>query len=256
MIGMKNMLGVILLLCIVQLNVAQLNCITRNDENRNKITTCFHKNGKISTVTTWDANHREGSIYGLNASGQKIFEYDLRTFAGHASVYLSYYANGQVKKAEYSSAPDGGIQFWQIIREFDENGNQTSYIDLSEPDGHPVLIAPTDSSIKPYVYQQPEEKPQLTPFTTIFELVNETPKTLTVQLKATHNLVHDTLVTLKPHQNCQVVIVNQGQKFLEAGAYQPQTKFGKIKKEKYKYILAQPAEVTYTRTYTWHILKK
>jgi hypothetical protein len=254
---MKNRLLVILFLWAVPLNYAQLNCITHNHENGGKITTCFHKNGSTSTITTWDAAHREGTMQAFNAQGQEIFYYNLRNFAGHASVYINYYPNGQVKKAEYSSAPDGGIQFWRIIQTFDESGNQTAYTDLSQPDGHPVLLFPNDSTSQTYY---PEKKQEAVvnppPYQTIFELVNETHKTITVLLKANNTMVHDTLVILKPKQSFAVTCMATQQKFLEAAVYAPQTKVGKIKKEKYKFIMVQPAEATYTRTYTWHILKK
>ena len=87
----------------------------------------------------WEDNGREGTMTCYNAAGKQILFHYLRHFAGHASVYLDYYTNGQVKKAEYSSAPDGGIQFWHIIYYFDEAGKETSRTDMSEPNGHPVL---------------------------------------------------------------------------------------------------------------------
>lgn len=79
-------------------------------------------------------------MVGYNNRGKEIIHYDLRRFAGHASVYLEYYGNGQISKAEYSSAPDGGIQFWHKIHYFDEQGNPTSFMDLSQPDGYPRLL--------------------------------------------------------------------------------------------------------------------
>lgn len=119
---------------------AQSGCKLSTAKEGSTVKTCFHKNGKPSSVETWDAIHRQGSITCYNAAGKQIFYESLRRFGGHASVYLDYYANGQIKKAEYSSAPDGGIQFWHTIYKFDEAGNQTDKIDMSQPDGHPVLV--------------------------------------------------------------------------------------------------------------------
>lgn len=119
---------------------AQLNCKTKKDAASNIIKTCYHNNGKISVMEVWDKERRSGRMIGYNNKGKEIINYDLRRFAGHSSVYLEYYNNGQIKKAEYRSAPDGGIQFWHIIHNFDSQGNQTEYYDLSQPDGHPVLM--------------------------------------------------------------------------------------------------------------------
>jgi antitoxin component YwqK of YwqJK toxin-antitoxin module len=104
----------------------------------------YHSNKKISTEARWDKDMRFGKFKCFDAKGKLLFEYGLRKIAGHASVWAEYYKNGQVRKATLTSAPDGGIQYYHEEYTFDENGNQTSYIDLSMPDGRPVLTVPKE----------------------------------------------------------------------------------------------------------------
>lgn len=259
---MKPVSLFIVFLSIIQLNFGQLNTKTKTNEDGGTTITSYHKNGKASVVEVWDKEKRWGSMKGYNNEGKELFSYDLRKFAGHASVYLSYYANGQVKKAEYSSMPDGGIQWYRYIHEFDETGNQTSYIDLSMPDGHPTTLTTykdTTGTNKPIVeIKKPELVERSTPYITEFTLVNETKKTVTLTIKAKDNLsiqLKDTVVTLKPHQS---ILFNSTThtKFLPETCFEPQTKTGKQKKERYKFLFGKPSEEKNTRTYTWHVLGK
>lgn len=104
----------------------------------------YHKNKSISTEARWDKDLRFGKFKCYDSKGKLLFEYGLRKIAGHASVWAEYYKNGQVRKATLTSAPDGGIQYYHEEYTFDEEGRQTSYIDLSMPDGRPVLTVPKE----------------------------------------------------------------------------------------------------------------
>ncbi len=104
----------------------------------------YHKNKNISTEARWDKDLRFGKFKCYDSKGKLLFEYGLRKIAGHASVWAEYYQNGQVRKATLTSAPDGGIQYYHEEYTFDEEGRQTSYIDLSMPDGRPVLTVPKE----------------------------------------------------------------------------------------------------------------
>lgn len=121
---------------------AQLNCSTSKGKDLSLTKTCKHKNGKVSTLEKWDSNSFWGSFEAFTDSGQSIIRYELRKVAGHASVQVKYHANGQISKLEYSSAPDGGLQFYHYIHHYNEKGIQTEYYNLSQPDGHPVLFVP------------------------------------------------------------------------------------------------------------------
>ena len=172
---------------------AQLGCRESTAKDGFTVKTCFHKNGKPSSIEKWDAIHRQGSITCYDAAGKEIFYESLRRFGGHASVYLDYYANGQIKKAEYSSAPDGGIQFWHTIYKFDEAGNQTDKTDMSQPDGHPVLqpiFYDTAKHTKPIAIpsQSNPTAACAVPYSTVCEITNETSCPIKVLMKARPNL--------------------------------------------------------------------
>jgi antitoxin component YwqK of YwqJK toxin-antitoxin module len=104
----------------------------------------YHSNKSISTEARWDKDLRFGKFKCYDSKGKLLFEYGLRKIAGHASVWAEYYKNGQVRKATLTSAPDGGIQYYHEEYTFDEEGRQTSFIDLSMPDGRPVLTVPKE----------------------------------------------------------------------------------------------------------------
>lgn len=87
------------------------------------------KNGEISTIKL--SNQREGIAKAFNLKGETIYESGTRRFAGHASVEFKHYPNNAVKQANYSSAPDGGIQWYKTETFFDEQGNITHVNDLS-----------------------------------------------------------------------------------------------------------------------------
>jgi hypothetical protein len=85
-------------------------------------------NGKTSTICVIQDN-REGYAKAYNLKGEEIYHRYIRRFAGHASVHFTHHPNGMVKKAEYSSHPDGGIQWYRSYTHFDEQGNITSEIE-------------------------------------------------------------------------------------------------------------------------------
>lgn len=130
---------------------AQFNCKTAKQVDGSEVKKCFHKNGKVSTIETWDKNKRSGNIKGFNKQGKELFSYSLRHYGGHASVLLTWYPNGQVKSVFYSDAPDGGIQYYHSTRQFDEVGNQTSFTEDSYDDKLKIEIpnTPARDTIKP-----------------------------------------------------------------------------------------------------------
>lgn len=140
--------------------LAQLNCSSSKEKDLSVTKTCKHKNGKVSTIEKWDANKYWGSFEAFNDSGKSIVRYELRKVGGHASVQVNYHANGQISKLEYSSAPDGGIQFYHYIHHYNEKGVQTQYYNLSQPDGHPVLFVPEELKQNPVVVPTTTTKPK------------------------------------------------------------------------------------------------
>lgn len=252
----------IMLICMLPNASAQFNCKTTGRDNGDQVKTCYHKTGEPSTIETWDKDKRWGTLAAFNHQGKQLFKYDLRSFAGHSSVYLQYYPNGQVKRAEYSSAPDGGIQFWQIIHVFDESGNQTEFYDLSQPDGYPVIITTPDTSRRPYTTKTETFKQEIvtcaTPFITVFEISNETNRKVKVKMNPQSNLytqLQDTTIVLLPFQSVVVDSVILAEMFLKwEVAYKPELYLNPGKKAKQKIILSAPVEMPNKRKYTWYVI--
>ncbi len=130
---MKTALFLILLLVQTPL-FAQLKCKKVKQPDGSVVSKCIHKNGKVSTIETWNKDKRHGNLKGFNNKGQELFSLPLRYYGGHASALLSWHANGQVKSVSYSDAPDGGIQYYHSTWLFDEKGNQTSFSEDSYDD--------------------------------------------------------------------------------------------------------------------------
>jgi hypothetical protein len=250
---MKSFL--LLSLLISNLAHAQLKC-TNTKDSLNNIKTCYHNNGTVSTIESWDSNRRSGKLKAFNKNGKELFNYGLRTFGGHSSVYLSYYPNGQVSKAEYSSAPDGGIQYYHEIYKFDESGNQTEFLDLSRPDGVPGLTHPGIITKK----EIQETVACATPHITIYHIVNETKYKANVIIRTVANTnavaKKETSITLLPKQslNADSVLTY---KFLKQEESYVVELAGKQKgKKEFKLIYGNPEQTANRKVYTWYVLQK
>lgn len=112
---------------------AQLKCKTTNPSDGATVKQCFHQNGQVSTLESWDKDKRFGTIKGYDNQGKELFSHSLRNVGGHAYVLLTYFANGQLEKVYFSDAPDGGIQFYNSTTRFDEKGNQTEFTETKYP---------------------------------------------------------------------------------------------------------------------------
>jgi hypothetical protein len=165
---------------------AQLRCEKlTNKEGHMEL--CKHAQGGIASRRFWDLAQREGYFEAVGPDGNVLVNYDLRKFAGHASVDVTYHPNGQVHRLEYSSAPDGGIQFWHIIHEFDASGKQISKVDLSQPDGHPVLMVPEEfrPSETPEFVVVPKYKAPT--YTTFVSVINSTGRKVSIMYQSDAN---------------------------------------------------------------------
>lgn len=257
---MKRNLLSIFFIVISSFVFGQLNTKTKTSEDGAKTISTYHKNGKPSVIESWDKDQRWGSMKAFNSDGKELFNYDLRKFSGHATVYLEYYPNGQVKKAEYSSMPDAGIQWYRYIHEFDESGNQTYFANLSMNTGTEILVWPDSIEIpKTIIVTRPNEVVECAVImVTNYQVVNETDKTITVTMKAVPNkyiAFSDTTIILFPNQTFQFKSSYMAQIFLPQDVYDVKEIKGKRKKEKYKFLVAQPTEDKNLKTYSWHILK-
>ena len=258
---MLNKFLILVLFSYFHLNVhAQLNCKT-NSFNTDIITTCFHKNGQKSTVETWDKDKRDGKIQGFDLNGKELFTYYLRTFGGHASAHLSYFSNGQVQKIEYSSAPDGGIQFYQDSRKFNENGEQIDFWKIEYP-------LETLTELKHFETENLKDSAQtikkveepVVQYQTVFKIMNTTGKKIILHLEAQQNKfvkLNNQELTISGSQLFTIDTVKLNKKFIEQKEayilnFSSKTKHSK----RYQIILAQPNVLGDTKEYIWLVVKK
>lgn len=237
--------------------------------NNTTIKSCYHLNGNVSTVESWDEKKYWGKFIANKSDGTQLINYELRSIAGHASVYVSYHANGQIHKLTYSSAPDAGIQSYKYVHVFNEIGVQTEYYDYSMPDGYPTLYTtiPDSLRIKPYVTyekelkKQDEKKQEVIECAAIaitkFVLINETKKKVSVKFNAQANLMYkfqDKIIDIKGKSELVVDSITFSNLFFEQQkSYKPE--IISKNKEKFKLILAEKKEENQVRTYTWHIIE-
>lgn len=83
--------------------------------------------GDLSTKAWMDANNSWGHSWAYNKLGDVIFDRQTRRVGGHASVDYRYHPNGAVSRADYSTMPDGGIQWYKSTTTFDTAGVQTGF---------------------------------------------------------------------------------------------------------------------------------
>ena len=103
----------------------------------------FFAEGGKSTLEWTDKDGREGRSIAFDRHGNVIYSNNTRRFAGHASVHFSYHPDGSVAKAEYSTAPDAGIQWHKSTTVFDQQGNQIGYKELGR-DNYGIYPRPGD----------------------------------------------------------------------------------------------------------------
>lgn len=84
----------------------------------------YHSNRQLSTKEVVLNNEQVwGYAKAFDVTGKLIYSMQTRSVAGHASVSFSYFPNGAVRMAHFTSHPDGGIQWGDIKHFFDEKGN-------------------------------------------------------------------------------------------------------------------------------------
>ncbi len=89
--------------------------------------TYFGKTKLVSTSICLDKDGRWGEARAFDRQGKQIYHNDERRIAGHANTHFSFYPSGAVHKAEYSSAPDAGIQWYRSVTTFSETGEQIHF---------------------------------------------------------------------------------------------------------------------------------
>jgi hypothetical protein len=82
-------------------------------------------NGNISTFSYLEKD-QIGKAIAYNLKGEIIYEKNIRRIYGNASVRFSHYENGALKKAHYTSYPDGGIQWFKSTTFYNKKGEVIS----------------------------------------------------------------------------------------------------------------------------------
>lgn len=133
--------------------------------------THYFTSGELSTLIVYE-DSQKGKAKAFDKSGEVIYEKRVRKYAGHASVHFTHYKSGAVKTAQYSSAPDGGIQWYKSTTEFAEDGTVTNETEqqnelIYNPPHYPIhkSIRPTlpdlpEQPVKPKPQPQPQPQPQ------------------------------------------------------------------------------------------------
>ena len=101
----------------------------------------YFPNGKVSTYSYLEEN-KEGKALAYNFKGEVIYEKGTRLIYGSAGVRFTHHENGMVKVANYSSHPDGGIQWYRSTTTFDDKGNKIKYTEdnYEGPGRNPIFI--------------------------------------------------------------------------------------------------------------------
>lgn len=94
----------------------------------------YFSGGQVCTKEWRDKDDRWGRSWAYKSDGSVIAEHQTRRFAGHASVHFDYHPNGAISKAEFSTAPDAGIQWYRSTTTFDDQGNKTGFSEQGHDD--------------------------------------------------------------------------------------------------------------------------
>ena len=150
----------------------------------------YFKNGKISTkrLQLSDKIHF-GYLKAYKDDGTEIYASSTRNVGGHASVHVEFYPSGAIKKAHATDQPDGGIQHGDVTHYFDEKGNITNVVNLSDDGPGRMITTPTFRQIDPVVAPKTEKKQETFQCATIYSseifVVNLTRKPQTIISKKT-----------------------------------------------------------------------
>jgi hypothetical protein len=117
--------------------------------SQNSVVKEYYSNGQVSVIKTPTHFNPDSSdwlfriVKVYSYSGALVWEGSERKVAGHATVYLKFHKNGGVKQLDYSSHPDGGIQWQKETLKMDTLGNITFRVQASNED-----------MLRPYPFQQ------------------------------------------------------------------------------------------------------
>lgn len=122
----------------------------------------YFTTGQVSTQEWTDKDGRFGRSRAFKRDGTVIVDHHTRRIAGHASVHFEYHPNGAVRKAEFSDAPDAGIQWYRSTTTFDDQGDRTGFSEQGHDDLH-VIPRPGTTFTAPVEPVGPTEDPVRVP---------------------------------------------------------------------------------------------
>lgn len=131
------------LLCLMLTSVLTLGA-TAQPRKTGCVYTYFKGTKKVSTSICINPDGREGTALAFDRNGREIYRGHERRFAGSEGTWFSYYPDGAVRKAEYHSAPDAGIQWYRSVTEFSPEGVVTNFWKDSHDD-RVTILAPLES---------------------------------------------------------------------------------------------------------------
>lgn len=182
----------------------------------------YFKNGKKATSQCYDTDNRWGQARAYTDKGAVIYEKELRKIAGHSSVQFSFYENGAVKRAEWSSAPDAGIQWYRTYTDFAPDGTVTSEVHDSYDNGpgttapfkRQEYITPPSPTVSPTpAPSKPTTIGCAVIYSSEFWFINTTPYSVVVTATHKHRNNEMNSITLRPRQSAKGGQVIQAQYF-------------------------------------------
>ena len=183
----------------------------------------YFANGKVSTKAWMDKDDRWGRSWAYKEDGSVLREDQTRRIGGHASVDFSYHTNGAISKAEFSDAPDGGIQWYRSTTTYDEQGTMTGFTEQGH-DNYDIIPSPGVRVIHtPEVtvpYKQEVVREQRMFITEVF-VVNASKYTCRMDVVAKHPspAMQNSNHTMAPGDTVRVGMYSMGEIYEEAAKH-------------------------------------
>ncbi len=193
---MKYWPGICLVICL------QFSAVCLFAQGKDGCEKHYFSNGRISTTQCY-VNSNFGKAIAYDINGKVIYEQEIRKVGGHSSVYFSYYDNGAVSKAEWSSAPDGGIQWYRSVTKFAIDGSVTGFTENSYDDCPRVFSPKQEPTIRPAIQNERVVMPEAV-YSSDFWFVNDTRRQVVVHADRMFNSDEFHTVAIAPGDTAKV----------------------------------------------------
>lgn len=193
----------------------------------------YFNDRKVSTSQCYEKNNF-GKALAYDRLGKIIYEKELRRIGGHSSVYFSYYHSGAVSKAEWRSAPDGGIQWYSSLTNFAEDGTVTGYTEQNYDDHVTLIKRPVMEEPKPSVLKKKEVMTCAVIYSSEFWFINHTQLPVIVHADRRYGNDDFHTIALKPGDSVKggaLILAEQfdePEKFYQFGAGYRKSKTSKV----------------------------